>query len=355
MGTTTLSGTNSPYPETAGAMKAAVTAINNAGGIKGHPLQLTICDDQGNPNIAQSCAEQAVSGHDVAVVGPIDVQTASVIPVLQAAGIPFTGQITQVPLDVTSPVSFPLAAGGTALDLAAGKIARQIGCKKVGAVIIQLSNITPSIQNAITTGLTLNHVDFVGATYAPTSSTDFTSALSTLQQKGADCVATAIDEQQTTAFLSALKQSGTKMTPIIPGLTLAPLSQIGPIATGAYVYSGGRLPTDPTAGVQQADQQIKALSPGTAITATALEGWAGVQLVADALRNVTGAYTAASVLTAMGHLQDASTGDLYAPYTTTKPDPVQGWSHFYNPTFATYQVQGTSTKTLGTWQVLPGY
>src|ERR1700728_1260690 len=57
------------YPEGRDAILAAVKYYNAHGGFSGHQVQVTVCNDQGNPNLARQCAQQAVSDHDVAVLG----------------------------------------------------------------------------------------------------------------------------------------------------------------------------------------------------------------------------------------------------------------------------------------------
>src|SRR5580704_13309918 len=56
-GVTTYNNPALSIPEVNDGAQAAAKAINAAGGIKGHPLQVTICDDNFNPNQAQACAE----------------------------------------------------------------------------------------------------------------------------------------------------------------------------------------------------------------------------------------------------------------------------------------------------------
>ena len=47
--------------------------INANGGIAGHPLHVTVCDDGGVASQAAARAREAVSGNDVAVVGSFSI------------------------------------------------------------------------------------------------------------------------------------------------------------------------------------------------------------------------------------------------------------------------------------------
>src|SRR3954466_5422545 len=59
----------SNFPEHSVGLKAAVTAINKRGGIKGRQIQLSTCPDKQDQNTAAACARRAVSENPVAVVG----------------------------------------------------------------------------------------------------------------------------------------------------------------------------------------------------------------------------------------------------------------------------------------------
>src|SRR5204863_2229965 len=87
----TLTGPSNNVPEDAAAGKAAVKAVNAAGGVNGHPLELSVCDDKFDPNGAAECARQAVSQKVAAVVSLNSGFGDKVITILDAAGIPSVG------------------------------------------------------------------------------------------------------------------------------------------------------------------------------------------------------------------------------------------------------------------------
>src|ERR1700709_1011762 len=60
------------YPEIKAAADAAITTINAAGGINGHPITIEVCDTNRDANQAATCARKAVSDTAViAVVGRV--------------------------------------------------------------------------------------------------------------------------------------------------------------------------------------------------------------------------------------------------------------------------------------------
>jgi len=67
---TSLNSQGPVYPNIAITAKAYEKWINAHGGIAGHPLQVTVCDEHGKPTDAAACARQAAADQSVAVVAP---------------------------------------------------------------------------------------------------------------------------------------------------------------------------------------------------------------------------------------------------------------------------------------------
>jgi ABC-type branched-subunit amino acid transport system substrate-binding protein len=351
---TALTGSNSPMPETQGGLQASVAEINHAGGIDGHPIDMAICDTQGNANLAESCAQQAVVNKDVAVFAPGNVLTSGMIPTLQKAGIALFGSDSNTALDATSSISFPAVTGGYDLNNASGPIAKQLGCKKVATLIIQAPDITTVIANGYQQMFQALGIPYAGPTYSPTSETNFSGTLAALQASGADCVTTALAIAQTTGLLTAWKQSGSTLKLIIPGTTIAPLTSLSSIDTGIIVYSPVRLPSDPLAAPTVA--AINKYASGTVISSRSIEAYAIGQLFASALEKAKPAtYTAATVLAALNtDLRNTASGNILPPYSSV-PSTVANQQRIFSKGVVAYDVNGTSTKTVTpTWVTIPG-
>ena len=101
-------------------LQAAAAAVNRAGGIHGHPLQMLICDDNGDPNKNLACSRQAVADHVAAVI-TTDPDTVAGLPILRAAGIPDLSTLGFWNQELTSRYVFPINGGapGEAADNAA--------------------------------------------------------------------------------------------------------------------------------------------------------------------------------------------------------------------------------------------
>src|SRR6266581_6443093 len=88
MVTGTFNGPGIGYPESTAGAKAAADAINAAGGVGGHPIEIEACDDQYDANKAAACAQKAVSDKVTALVGGVEFFNPGVYPTIEAAKIP---------------------------------------------------------------------------------------------------------------------------------------------------------------------------------------------------------------------------------------------------------------------------
>lgn len=109
-----LTGIGIGTPELLNAQISAVEKIiNGAGGIKGRPISISLCQSSSNQGQASQCALSATQ--DSGVVGVLNADTqfgASVMPILQQAGMASVGTQLQTPADYQSPISFPFSGGG---------------------------------------------------------------------------------------------------------------------------------------------------------------------------------------------------------------------------------------------------
>jgi len=81
-------GSSLGRPE-ADSVQLAVDEINKAGGIAGHPLKVTIIDDESNPTTAVNAVRSLLDQKVAAIVGPSLTQTTlAVTPIVADAGVP---------------------------------------------------------------------------------------------------------------------------------------------------------------------------------------------------------------------------------------------------------------------------
>jgi ABC-type branched-subunit amino acid transport system substrate-binding protein len=186
--------------------------INAKGGINGRKVEVTLCDDKGDPNLGAACARQAVAKKMVAVIGSFTFSGPKIMPILEAAKIPWFGICCPVDTsEFSSKMSFPLGNGFAVVAghaFLAAKICNKINILNLdypGAAFIELltKNILTSLgQESKLTGIHVKIPLEVGGDLSP--------AVAEVT-RGADCVISGLGEANWAAILPAIQQSGTKV------------------------------------------------------------------------------------------------------------------------------------------------
>lgn len=153
-----------PYPEAWTAMRAADAYINSTGGINGHKLVVTKCDDQDQANPAQACATSAVHSKDVAVVGATEVFPAF-FSTLSAAHLLFTGGLGLIPQELTSPTVYDTTATAAGWYFGMGALAVKLHANKVAIVQCSIPACEGTAQESVAA------MKIAGDTTAPSYST----------------------------------------------------------------------------------------------------------------------------------------------------------------------------------------
>ena len=330
-------GLSFPYPAT--AAKAAADALNKTGGIDGHPVQIDVCDNQGNPNQSAACGRQAKSNGDVAVVGAWDIQgAAQILPVLQSEGIPYVGALAGTATELSNPDSFIFDPGAVLASYGTAALFGQQGCKNV--VEFGLA-ATPAFaqelagQQAIAAkdGFKLETVNI------SVGQTDVSAPVSTALSMHPDCVSYEGDGQTTAKLVAAVRQAGFsgKFITAIGSLLPPFLASLGAVGNGVVVLNSTLNPTSSTDPlVTEFRNQITAFAGAknapTDLNEFAQDGWSSVRLVDLALAG-TGQYTAAELLKKLPTMCDVNVGNVYPNVNFCKP-AVQ--STLYPRVFNTY-------------------
>jgi branched-chain amino acid transport system substrate-binding protein len=204
---TSLNSQGPVYQNIAITAKAYEKWINAHGGIKGHPLQVTVCDDHGTPTDAGKCGRQAVADGDVAVVGSFSFFGTNIEPPLIKAGIANFGECCPItPPEWTSNTSFPM---GTQPLYGVGLVKRAVqdGCKKINAVIIDGAQ---GFETPMNNAMKAYGRKFGKTVILPPTSQDYSPQVAEATSGGADCLVMIVSETPYVAWNQAYAQSGTK-------------------------------------------------------------------------------------------------------------------------------------------------
>ena len=208
----TLASVNYTGPNYANILTTAKLAeswYNSHGGIAGHPLKVTTCDEQGDPNKIATCGRQAVADGDVAVIGSFTFNGDSIIPILQAANTAWFGICCPASLsELKNPIVTILGSGATGAYVIK---AVQDGCKKIAYVTLDAGAITQNGINQVKDAFkTLGKSDLLAKTVlVPLTAQDY-SAQVAQATTGTDCIIAPIAEANYPPFLNAFASSGGK-------------------------------------------------------------------------------------------------------------------------------------------------
>ena len=90
----------------ADSIQLAFDELNSGGGIDGHPVKVTILDDQSDPTTAVNAVRQLLGQHVVAIIGSSLTQTSlAMVKDVQEAGIPMISLTSSA--QVIEPAKFP--------------------------------------------------------------------------------------------------------------------------------------------------------------------------------------------------------------------------------------------------------
>jgi branched-chain amino acid transport system substrate-binding protein len=340
------------FPEAKAGEEAAVSAINAAGGINGHPLQLNFCDSQFVANLEISCM-RSLTGSKVSALVATDIlaDTAGTSYKIAAqAQTALVGTLGTQPIELNSPTVFPASSGNPGQFYALDAAVLQRGAKKVAIFVV---NNAPSEAQApiIAAGLKLANVTPVGTFIAdPTSDPTMSAVAQKVIASGADAVIGGPDPVTWAKFVAALRQAGYKgvLATISGVVPQAELQAMGSAADGMLVSSDTAFVTDTAnAGVRQFLADMKKYQPSAQVDGQSMFGWAGVELFAKVAATLK-SWDPATVLRAFENISTpVDIGVIALYHTAGVTSPVSAYSRILNPTAQVGVVQNGTIEPNG--------
>ncbi len=176
------------YPDAQQGAEAAAAAINKAGGINGQQIQISFCNTQSNPNVAQACARQAVSEGATAYIGYLGTQSPLQIPILKAANTPIIGfRSSGNPPDWTDPIVFPFAGGPAGNYQAAPFALKTLGKKRFFVSYQDVPSAATNAKNVLRAAR-IAGLPVVGTMVLPGATTDFAPYVQKIRDANPDAV-----------------------------------------------------------------------------------------------------------------------------------------------------------------------
>jgi ABC-type branched-subunit amino acid transport system substrate-binding protein len=365
-----ITGGNLALPEYAQSLAASVTALNDEGGINGHPLKLVQCDSQGVASTEVGCAQEMVSDH---VVATLEDQTfaapAQVNTILGGAGIPRIGLTELDTTDYQSLSNFDYTGG--AVFILAGMLEDLVhkGDKKISMVIPDVSTAGQMhlLLDPIAASMGAQVVNYV---LVSSASGDYSQYVAQAEENGAQGAVLALGTSQMFEVAQAINQLRPKLNFALGNsdLSLNQLKELGHFALSAN-YAWWTPSIDDVSdfpGLKEPLNQLLANMRGQTvktISTVSLMSWLTVHAFSEVMKAQPGTPTATSTLAAFKAAKDIPMNGLIKPWTPTDYQNAGTFDSLFknvsNPWMypITYDGTGTHTspaKVFNTFAGLPG-
>jgi branched-chain amino acid transport system substrate-binding protein len=189
-------------PESYQAAEAATDYINkNLGGVGGRPFKLIHCASLGTPDSDTNCANKAVDAHPDVVIKGVEVASATAVPIIASAGIPYV-TLQSGTVELTNPDSFVLSGGNAAQWAPVAEYAKQMRYRRIGVIYTNVTSLSSSLDGTVSNLFKQNGVDYTSVPVAINTG-DLSPAYSAVVAKHADAVFMVGSANQCAALLKA--------------------------------------------------------------------------------------------------------------------------------------------------------
>jgi branched-chain amino acid transport system substrate-binding protein len=278
------------------ALKTFVSSQNACGGLNGHPIKLTIADDQGDPSTAVTEGRRLVKEGIVAFLGNIQVLTIDAMTtVVKESGVPIIGGDLTNNTWFTNPLLFPQGSPPQAISygyhVAASKIfnKKKIGnvyclevpqaCKQINTGFQELDAAFPDDQVVYTQQISI-------------TSPDYTSQCLDAQRAGVEMMAITNDAPTQSRWSNSCAKVGFKPDYVLYPLGVGNEHQFlgnpnlgnGYVPMNHFPWMAGTKKFPGNAAMQYYQQQVAKYNPGFNSGGAAALGWqSGALLVAGSV------------------------------------------------------------------------
>jgi branched-chain amino acid transport system substrate-binding protein len=304
------------------AAQAWAAWINATGGIAGHPIELSVADDGGDPARHRSLVQQFVE--DKGVVAFVHTTAAlsgqSAVSYLESKRIPVVGSEGGSPWFLTSPMYFPQMPSDTRLAASFGNLMASLG-KPQGFTKVAVVSCAEAQGCASATdqaGFDQAGLQVVYRSRASLAQPDYTAPCLAAKNQGAQMLFVALDGQANQRLADNCAAVDYRPLLVHSAQSTSPAELARPSMEGAYVGQS-TAPWFQTSipAVAEYDRVLKAFAPSVVSDGSAIQGWVSARLLEAALRKAADPTTSTGILQGLYSIRGDDLGGLTYPITFT--------------------------------------
>jgi len=285
-------------------------SVNERGGINGHPVELLIGDDGGNPSVAVSLAQDFVNKGAIALTS-VDAAIAYG-DYAQSNSIPVIGTITGTEAWEQNPMLFPPFPATQSASWGAARLMKRAGFTKVAYMYCAETQDCKTGETRFSKWASEEGLELVYSGQYSVIAPDYTSDCLQLQQRGAQAVMPVGDAASMIRMAQNCSRQGYKPVWVTPTAT-DQLAKI-PEFEGAIGVTGA-FPWFVRSGAPAIDEYVAALqtyAPDRLTNGVSYQawGWQSAKLLEAALANVSDQPTSQAVLNGLWAMQGETLGGL---------------------------------------------
>jgi branched-chain amino acid transport system substrate-binding protein len=300
------------------AAQAWAAWVNANGGIAGHPVQLVVADDGGDPAKHRSLVQQLVE--DKGVVAFLHTTAAlsgqSAVGYLEAKKIPVIGSEGGSPWFLTSPMYFPQMPSDTRLASSFGNLMAALGRPKgfTKVAIVSCAEAQGCASATTAEGFTQAGLQIVYRARASLAQPDYTAPCLAAKNEGAQMMFVALDGQANQRLADNCAQVGFHPLLVHSAQSTTPAELRRPSMEGAYVGQSTAPWFQTTLpAVAEFDRVLKTYAPSIVPDGSAIQGWVSARLLEAALRKAPDPTTSAGILAGLYAIHGDDLGGLTYP------------------------------------------
>jgi branched-chain amino acid transport system substrate-binding protein len=292
--------------------------VNAHGGIDGHPVQVIVKDDGGNPSEALANTQGLLTDHIIAFLGAS--LAGNFDPLMVQAHIPYIGgySFNSQGVATLSAVDFPLASDTTTLTAGTVETAKRLGSTKDAAIVCTSNALCNTAGATLKAAAAFDQTSDVATLGVSTTAPNYTAQCLAARNAGATAVEIGTDAVTAAHVASDCAQQGYSPTWMaVDGP--ATNTMLNTAALDGLVSGQSMFPwfSDAVPGMAEFWSALKkyapSILPSSEFGPNDVDTWAGLQMFAAAASHLGNNPTAGGVFQGLYSLKNETLGGLIPP------------------------------------------